>query len=168
MNRRFKHRIAVSVALSAVLAVQADETHRPAESPNSTAEPSRVQTRPAEQYRRQLGSLGDYKATAERPLFTATRRPPPPRIIARAPTAAVSPVPPPAAPQLTLLAVVIAPDRRLAVFRMADGRFSRVSEGNEIDRWTVSRVLVDRVILSFQGTQKEFRFRVGQNSGANG
>ncbi|HLY59105.1 MAG TPA: hypothetical protein VKS60_26315 [Stellaceae bacterium] len=99
---------------------------------------------------------------AERPLFTATRRPQP--ASAALPPEPVKPVAPPPEPAttLTLLGIVGDPAARIAVIRVQNTPVPvRVTEGAKIDRWEVRQIFADHLTLVSGGTVQELGFPEG-------
>lgn len=105
----------------------------------------------------------DFEAIVKRPLFSETRRPSPPPELA--------PTPIPAKPEAsaaplaaTLIGIVISPDMRTAVLRMADGKNVTVSEGDSVDGWKLSQVMPDVARFQHVARTIELSFPVPQPS----
>jgi hypothetical protein len=86
-------------------------------------------------------SLEAMSATRIRPLFSPTRRPPPPPpAAASTQTVAAAPASP-SPPDVTLTAVVIGTDLRVAVFkRGTEAKSLSVAAGGEIEGWRVTSI----------------------------
>ncbi len=107
----------------------------------------------------------DFKAIVERPLFSQTRRPSPPP--EPAPPAIAAKQEAPAAPlAATLIGILISPDIRSAVLRMADGKNVTIMEGDSVDGWKLSEVLPDIARFKHVTTTIELSFPVLQQSPA--
>ena len=86
-----------------------------------------------------LPPLSDYADVLRRPLFVEARRPP-------LHVAAAAETPPLG---LSLVAVVIAPGERHALVQRGNPpHLDRITEGQDIDGWTVESIQLDRVVLS--------------------
>jgi hypothetical protein len=85
-----------------------------------------------------------------RPLFSPTRRPAAPIASAQSrPSAAAS---------FTLVGILISPEGRYALLESGQpARLSRVTEGQQIEGWTVAGILSDRVLLRSASGQSEVR-----------
>jgi hypothetical protein len=102
-----------------------------------------------------------FEAIVKRPLFSQTRRPSPPPEPAPPPISASQE--PPAAPlAATLIGIVISPDMRSAVLRMADGKNVAVAEGDSVDGWKLSEVMPDAARFKHVATTIELSFPVPQ------
>ena len=90
-----------------------------------------------------------FSVIATRPLFSPSRRPPREPVEYAAPPKVIKP------PQISLTAVSISGDRRVAVIRdIGSGEIRRIPQGDDIDEWTVVQVLPDRIILG-SGDRRE-------------
>jgi hypothetical protein len=108
---------------------------------------------------RQLEGAETYSSIAERPIFVATRRPAPPPLPKPEPVvAAPPPPPPPTLPQITLLAIVLSPQRHEAVFTLSNGSNATLAEGDQLEGWTLEKILPDKVVFRFDDTVKEVDF----------
>lgn len=109
---------------------------------------------------REFGAVASFAAISERPLFSPVRRPtlpsPPPPPLAVAAPAPTPSLPPPG----PLLAILIGPERRAAILRVADGQTSTVPEGGGVGGWTLDQVLPDRVRLRAGADTAELTFPV--------
>lgn len=111
--------------------------------------------------KREIPALVDLAQTVERPLFSRTRLPPP---VETAPTPGPEPTPVATAPKapitLELSAVILEPDRRLALFRQAAQDASlRAVEGQTVDGWLLKEVRADSVLLERDGQTHELALR---------
>jgi len=94
--------------------------------------------------------FSDLAVVQTRPLFSPTRRP-------AAPTASALSKPS-AAASFTLVGILISPAGRYALLESGQpARLSRVTEGQQIDGWTVTSILPDRVVLRSASGQSEVR-----------
>ncbi len=107
-----------------------------------------------------LPPLEQYAAVIERPLFMSTRRPPEPE------TAVVkAPEPPPprlpvAPPVMTLRAVMMTPQRQIALATDPRGRPLRLQEGSIVEEWQVTTIEPQQVILQHGSHQHRVPLRV--------
>jgi hypothetical protein len=86
------------------------------------------------------GPLEQYRETAARPLFSATRRPP--AAVETAPAPAPKPV------SLRLDGLVVTRDRKEAMItESGQGKRLRLREGDSVAGWTVRRIERDKVLL---------------------
>ena len=134
---------ASSVVLSGVILLQ---LHSEAPKPESAPSPP-PKTAQKPEIAAQLPGLGPvrkYAAIADRPLFTAGRRP------TKAP-------PPPAQPKvgrqslksIVLTGILIGPDKRVALIRSAKSpKPQSLGEGATVGGWRLEKVLADRILLS--------------------
>lgn len=111
-----------------------------------------------------LGRAEDYAAISAHPLFSPTRAPQAPRIAPTAPPIAASPAPIPALSAIVLLGVAIGPDSKAAIVRLANGTTSSIKEGETIDGWRLSRILVDHVTFEFSGSEKNLFFPAAKDN----
>ncbi len=91
-----------------------------------------------------LPAMNHYKVITERPLFLKSRQPAPEDAgKTDTPTATEGQL-----SQYALTAVVIAPDQQFAILRaQAEGKFSRVTSGQEFQGWTLKQVDGDGVVF---------------------
>lgn len=102
-----------------------------------------------------LGPIERYRAMIERPLFDAGRRPPPAAEAGQAQSA-----PPQAPPEFVLEGVILAPDRRSAIFRnKTTSKALRAAEGARVGEWTVETLEPQRVVLKHRDTAHEITLR---------
>src|SRR5262249_27995429 len=84
--------------------------------------------------------LGVFRATRERPLFSASRRPPAPPVVAVAepPPPPRAPPPPASRPSLVLLGTIIGGASRIGIFfDEATARATRLMVGERHDGWVL-------------------------------
>lgn len=111
----------------------------PAASPVSTAAAPRFAMPP----------LRDYAEVAARPLFSETRRP-------VAPDTPRGPVAAPAS--FTLIGIVVSErDRHALIEHGQPPRIDRVAEGQQLDGWTIDRILPGKVLVRSGSTQEEIK-----------
>ncbi|MBI5321179.1 MAG: hypothetical protein HZB49_17150 [Bradyrhizobium sp.] len=105
----------------------------------------------------------NFEAIVARPLFLETRRPIPPK-----PAPAVSSSQPEAiaTPPLaaTLLGVIVSPNVKSAVVRLASGKSVTVAEGETIEGWKLKRVTPESVRFERNTAVAELTFPVRQAS----
>jgi len=131
--------------------------HEPVE-PRRPATPGVEQSTPGAPAQR-APVLDALTETVDRPLFSPERRPPAeqaPAEVAPLPRAEVALQPP---PRLELSAVIIEPQRRLALFRAASGASLRAEEGERVEGWTLQEVRDDGVTLERDGRTHELALR---------
>ncbi len=96
--------------------------------------------------------IRSFKETLDRPLFHASRRPAPKQAVA---TAAA---PAPDAPKLKLVGVVIEPEGRSALIRVAGAAGPiEVYVGERIDGWRLEAIQTDRIILKSGKSTETYR-----------
>jgi hypothetical protein len=102
------------------------------------------------------------EAIIARPLFQETRKPAPPK------PAAASPVQQEAAPPAPLLAtlvgVIVSPDVKSAIMRLASGKSVAVTEGETLEGWQLKRVTPDSAQFQQRSATTELTFPVLQAS----
>lgn len=93
------------------------------------------------------------RASLERPLFHASRRPLPDRAAPAAP-APIEPPPPPPPPPPTgyrLRGAILGSGRKLAVLEnMGTAQHTRIGEGEKIDGWTLTDIEAKRVTFAWR------------------
>lgn len=93
--------------------------------------------------------LRDYAEVAARPLFSETRRP-------VAPDTPRGPVAPPAS--FTLIGIVVSErDRHALIEHGQPPRIERVAEGQQLDGWTIDRILPGKILVRNGNTQEEIK-----------
>lgn len=98
-----------------------------------------------------ISPVESFSEVVERPLFWASRRP-----LALLPS---GPMDAPAPVDFVLHGIVITTDERFAMFQQgAPSRLIRLSEGQELQGWTVQSILTDRVLLRNGDRVLELRF----------
>lgn len=99
-----------------------------------------------------LPPLDRYYDTVERPLFIEGRRPlealPEEKNIASAGLAQ-------AKLNLDLMGVIVTPEGTTALFRNAEGKYSRLNINEEIDGWRLDELHGDRAVLEQNGTTQQ-------------
>ena len=96
--------------------------------------------------------IRSFKETLDRPLFHASRRPAPKQAVA----AAAAPAPD--APKLKLVGVVIEPEGRSALIRVAGAAGPiEVYVGERIDGWRLEAIQTDRIILKSGKSTETYR-----------
>ena len=106
----------------------------------------------------QLPALDQYVEMVDRPLFNQERRP-----VENAPEPKVTQpgTSNPKALRLNLTSVIIAPGRKLAIFRdLSKNKSIRVAEGEVVKGWRLSQIQGDKVILERDGKSHELPLRV--------
>jgi len=102
-----------------------------------------------------------YPESANRPLFTPTRRPAPPVTVAAQPAFQRN--------QFVLLGVTIAGDTRIAMLReRSSGRLHRVEKGREVNGIKVAEIQPESVTLSLGAEQESLGLVVQKGPGATG
>jgi hypothetical protein len=103
-------------------------------------------------------------ATRDRPLFTPVRHPPippppkpppapkPPKVVKAPP-----PPKPPTPPKLRLVGVVMSDDTKLALLLDEKREMQRVGPGDEINGWSVVKVMPSEVELALEDQTTTFR-----------
>jgi hypothetical protein len=112
-----------------------------------------------------LKPLEAYSAISQRPLFSPSRQPAPPpqpKQPVQQPAAAPPAAPEAVLPQVVLLAVAIAPDRREAVLRLPTGKSTTLYEGAKLEDWLLKKILPDRIVFSLADKEQEVTFPVAQ------
>jgi general secretion pathway protein N len=98
-----------------------------------------------------LPPLGDYAEVGARPLFSPTRRPAPPD---EAPAAERRMT------EMVLTGVVMSPRERFAIVQYGTPPvLQRVSEGQEVQGWTVQTIHADHVVLKSGDLTQTVRFQ---------
>ena len=98
-----------------------------------------------------ISPVESFSEVVERPLFWASRRPL--ALLPSGPMDASAPV------AFVLHGIVITSDERFAMFQQgAPSRLVRLSEGQELQGWTVQSILTDRVLLRNGDRVLELRF----------
>jgi general secretion pathway protein N len=119
----------------------------PAHPPTPAASPSASSAAADDRFT--LPPLASLSAISDRPLFSLTRRPPEDQEKSLGQLAT-----------FILDGVRISPDGRAAiVIHGAPPTVAHVSEGQEIEGWSVSAILPDRIVLRHNGTEHELRLR---------
>jgi hypothetical protein len=131
------------LALVAVITVDADrplfEGAEAAASPSDLPLAAPRETDVTIEARFAMPPLGGYAEVLARPPFATTRRPPPP---AAAQSASSTPL------AATLVGVILGSGGRRALVEHGEpAQVTRVSEGQEIDGWTITAIQRDRIIL---------------------
>ncbi len=101
-----------------------------------------------------LPPIETFAEIVERPMFIPSRRPIPPeeKAIEAGPQAVQG--------LFTLLGIVISSGERMAIMqRNKTKEVLRVVEGQEIDRWRVDEILMDRVVLRSEALTEEVELR---------
>lgn len=131
--------------------------------------PARAALRPVPSTEiRTLAAMTSFAEFVDRPLFAPTRRPPPPQPEPQSAAAAPPPAPPPPAlppefPNVTLLAVALAPNSRQAVIRLPTGHPSTLREGEAIEGWVLIQIEPDRVVFRNDRIERDLSFAVSQS-----
>ena len=148
---------AASIILAALMGLLASSDIIPITSSlPATAEVTRAPTLRPVASGLELGPVEHYAAVIERPLFNAARRPPPPPAEPVPVEAVAAHTPPP----LTLEGVVLAPERRSAIFRsITTSKIMRVNEGSPLGEWTLEALEADRVVLRRRDSAHEITLR---------
>lgn len=98
------------------------------------------------------GSIDEYKAVIERPLFDATRRPPPPPEAANTNASGKMPK----LPEYTLDGVVIVAGQRTALLKnKATSKVTRATEGMQLGDWRLKTLEANRVVLGHRDNEHE-------------
>jgi general secretion pathway protein N len=104
-----------------------------------------------------LPPIESYAEVTARPLFSATRRPAPQQAFARG------------SPELTslvLTGVILTSDSRTALVQEAKApKPIRLTEGQEIQGWTVQSILPDRIVIRRGTVEQEVRLHAESQSG---
>lgn len=139
------------VLLGYVVYIQAQATLPLPPEPRVTAAPVGDAAEPPVEPEFSMPPLENFAETLARPLFMNTRRPPEPGAEPVALEPVSKPEPPKPTPKLVgveLSGIVITSASRVALIRSGRGReVVRVTEGEEIDGWTVETIDPDRVVL---------------------
>jgi hypothetical protein len=102
-----------------------------------------------------------YPETANRPLFSPTRRPAPPVVATAAPAFQRN--------QFVLLGVIMAGDTRIAMLReRSSGKVHRVEKGKEVNGVKVAEILPESVTLAVGAEQEAVPLLVQKAGGAPG
>lgn len=121
---------------------QAAQLTRPAPEESALSVPASFQMPPE----------GDFAEVLARPLFSATRRP---KVETSQSTAAVA-----ASASFTLIGTIISQQGHYALLKSGQSaRLQRVTEGQEIEGWTVDRIFLDRVMLRNASGQAEVKLK---------
>ena len=122
-----------------------------------TPEPGRVEaTRASQPFR--MPPKAQFVEFVERPPFSPSRKPP-----KEAPKSSQEAAKPARDLRLTLVGVVISPDKSIAVLsRRGAAEAQRVSRGEKIEGWLLEGVMPDRVVLSQGKEIVELELRDGQ------
>lgn len=100
----------------------------------------------------QMPPAGDFAEVLARPLFSATRRP---QLETSQSSAAVA-----ASASFTLIGTIISQQGHYALLKSGQSaRLQRVTEGQEIEGWTVDRIFLDRVMLRNASGQAEVKLK---------
>lgn len=100
----------------------------------------------------QMPPAGDFAQVLARPLFSATRRPP---VEASQASAAVA-----ASASFTLIGTIISQQGHYALLKSgASARLQRVTEGQQVEGWTVDHIFLDRVVLRNASGQAEVKLK---------
>lgn len=107
--------------------------------------------------------VSSFDTIAARPLFLKSRRPAPPKPL---PAAAPDQGEPPTAPPLaaTLLGVVVSPNVRSAIVRLASGKNVTVAEGEILDGWELKHVTPESARFERKSGVAELTFPIRQAS----
>jgi type II secretory pathway component PulC len=93
-----------------------------------------------------MTAIDNYQAVLERPLFSPNRRPPPEDSMITLVSQDFD---------FGLKGVIIDDDVRTALFRrQADGQIVRLTEGDEIEGWTLLEVELDFVVMERDGHEE--------------
>jgi general secretion pathway protein N len=111
---------------------------------------------------RELGS--EFREISQRPLFSRSRLPAPPKLPEPAPASTPAQHEPAPTFSVTLAGVLISPDRRSAVVRLASGKTTTVAEGETVDGWKLERVAPDLALFRYRAATVELSFPVHQAS----
>lgn len=135
------------------------ETEQPVPSLPSVAAPADATEQIAKPVQRSVFRMppkNAYKQLVTRPPFSPTRRPPrakppEPKPVVQRPQPA-APKPSVVAPQITLVGILINPEKTIAMVRKRGAEeLLRLAKGEDLDGWRVEGVLPDRLLLSHQG-----------------
>ncbi len=113
----------------------------------------------------ELPPLADFSAIVKQPVFTATRRAAPADL--PAPVAAAVPDSGLILGRYILSGVIVTPSKRLVLLkRQGDGKTIRVSQGEELDGWTVEEITADVISLRSGARQERIvtREKLGRRS----
>jgi hypothetical protein len=122
---------------------------------------------------RKIGPIEAYTAISERVLFQPGRRPAPPPpppiqpVAAATPPPSVSvqpPTPPPVLAPMILRAVILSNQKREAVLGQPNGTASTLAEGDQVDGWTLTQVLPNRVVFRRGEHEQEIGFPVADTA----
>ncbi len=128
--------------LSEHLAAPAAQLTPPAPEKSASSVPANFQMPPA----------GDFAEVLARPLFSSTRRP---QAETAQSSAAVA-----ASASFTLIGTIISQQGHYALLKSGQSaRLQRVTEGQEIEGWTVDRIFLDRVMLRNASGQAEVKLK---------
>ncbi len=134
---------ALNLALAAIVAVELRTSDNLTETPAVTMTQPTPAAAPSDDF--SLPPLSTYGAVIERPLFARNRRPLPPQAAAATAGDAKS---------FVLVGVTVSGKQRTAVVRRgAPPTIARLTEGQEIDGWTVRHIGDDRVVLRYHATE---------------
>jgi hypothetical protein len=135
---------ALCVLLAAVIYLEADQ---PAIEPSVAAAPATRVAKPAPPPIFAMPPVGSLAEVLARPLFSESRRPPLP---APANDAGTSP--------FSIVGIIIsARESHALVAHGQPAQTDRVTEGQEIDGWSVDKILPDRVVFGHAGARFEVK-----------
>jgi len=139
----------LNIALAAIITGEADQPLIDGMEAQAAPAVAQQEIGGAIEQRFTMQPLADYHEVLSRPLFVATRHPP---------TAGSRSAPPPL--DATLVGVILGTTDRHALVELGvPTRTTRVGEGQEIDGWTITSILYDRIVLSRAGASSEMKMQ---------
>lgn len=124
-----------------------------------------IEEQPEEQEQSVL-SISAYDEIIQRPLFNQDRKPFVPTVEPE--TVAAQPAPPPPPPRrITLLAVLINAEKRMAIMRVEDSnKLFRVAVGGSIDSWRLKEVMPHSATLVKGAETRQLKLQISKSGTA--